>query len=110
MGGAQGIPLEKMEAMRDPRSSAALDEREKLVAEYVEAMCRTPVDVSDELFARLRQAFDDAALVELTTLVAWENFRARFNRALAIESDGLSEKSVCLIPARSPAASGATAA
>ena len=50
--------------------------------EYAEEMCQTPVVISDELFARLREHFDDEQIVELTTAIAIENFRARFNNAL----------------------------
>jgi hypothetical protein len=61
-------------------------------------MTRTPADVPDELFAALRARFDDAQLVELSTSIAWENFRSRFNRVFAVESDGLSEGAFCLVP------------
>ncbi len=46
-------------------------------------------DVSDELFARLRQAFDDDALVEFPGVIAWENASSKFNRALRIPSQAL---------------------
>ena len=45
--------------------------------------------VSDELFARIRQHFDDDAIVELTEVVAWENASSKFNRALRIGSMNL---------------------
>jgi 4-carboxymuconolactone decarboxylase len=73
---------------------------ERLVLRYAEAMTRTPVDVSDQLFASLRAHFSEAELVELTTLIAWENFRSRFNRAFLVASDGLAEGAVCLLPSR----------
>ena len=37
-------------------------------------------------------------LVELTTVVAWENFRARFNRGFDLEAQGFSEGAVCPLP------------
>jgi alkylhydroperoxidase family enzyme len=46
-------------------------------------------EVGDELFARLRRAFDDDTLVELTAIIAWENASSKFNRALRIPSQGL---------------------
>jgi len=96
----QGIPVAKLEALADPARSDALDETEKLVVAWAEQMTRTPVDVPDELFARLRARFSPAQIVELTHSIAWENFRAHFNRALLVESDQLSDASVCLIPQR----------
>ena len=56
-------------------------------------MSRTPVEVPDDLFDELRRHFDDRGIVELTAMIAFENTRARFNRALHIESDGL-----CMLP------------
>jgi len=46
-------------------------------------------DVSDGLFARLGELYDEDALVELTEIVAWENASAKFNRALRIPSQNL---------------------
>ena len=46
-------------------------------------------EVSDDLFARLRRFYGDDALVELTTIIAWENASSKFNRALRIPSQGL---------------------
>ncbi|HEY9403506.1 MAG TPA: hypothetical protein VIQ24_12655 [Pyrinomonadaceae bacterium] len=52
-------------------------------------MTITGREVSDELFARLRQFYDDDALVELTAVIAWENASSKFNRALRVPSQGL---------------------
>ncbi|MCO5175939.1 MAG: hypothetical protein M9890_03050 [Thermomicrobiales bacterium] len=46
-------------------------------------------DVDDELFARVREQFDDDAIVELTEIIAWENASSKFNRALRVPSNGL---------------------
>jgi len=62
-------------------------------------MTRTPVEVPDELFSRLRESFNEAQLVELTTTIAWENNRARFNHAFGLESESFSEGAVCALPA-----------
>lgn len=65
-------------------------------------MSRTPVEVSDQLVAGLRQHFDDAQLVELTHLIALENLRGRFNLALGIGAAGFSDGMVCAVPATLP--------
>ena len=52
-------------------------------------MTVTGLDVSDELFARLREFYTDDQIVELTGTVAWENASSKFNRALRIPSQGL---------------------
>ena len=56
-------------------------------------MTITGRDVDDDLFARLRGAFADDALVELTATIAWENSSSKFNRALRVPSQGLWRRS-----------------
>lgn len=68
--------------------------------EYADAMTRTPVEVPDALFARLRERFSDAQLVELTSAIAWENYRARFDHAFGIEGENFTEGTVCAMPVR----------
>lgn len=99
VGGKQGIASEKLQALGHWRESDAFNEEERLVLTLAEGMTRTPADVPDDVFAALRARFDDAQLVELSTSIAWENFRSRFNRVFAVESDGLSEGAFCLVPA-----------
>ena len=61
--------------------------REKVAMEYAEAVSKTPVKVSDEMFGRLKNYYDETQIVELTASIAFENYRARFNHALGIGSD-----------------------
>ena len=70
--------------------------------EYADAMTRTPVEVSEALFARLREKFTNPQLVELTSGIAWENYRARFDHAFGIEGENFSEGAVCALPAQPP--------
>jgi alkylhydroperoxidase family enzyme len=97
---AHGVTEQQLVELPRWQESAAFSEEERLVLEYAEAMTRTPVQVPDALFARLRARFDEAQLVELTAALAWENYRARFNHALGVESEGLAEGAACLLPAR----------
>ena len=69
--------------------------------EYAEEMSKTNVQIPDELFAQLREHFNDEQLVELTAAIAIENFRARFNNALDIPPAGFSEGAYCPMPERS---------
>ena len=68
--------------------------------DYAVALSRTPANVSDELVKRLREELSDQQLVELTANIAWENFRARFNRGFDVAAQGFSEGAVCPIPER----------
>lgn len=68
---------------------------------YADAMTQSPVEVSDALFERLRERFSEAQLVELTSAIAWENYRARFDHAFGIEGENFTEGAVCALPVRS---------
>jgi 4-carboxymuconolactone decarboxylase len=63
-------------------------------------MTHTPVEVSEALFDALRRHFDERQLVELTSAIAWENYRARFDHAFGIEGENFSEGAVCAMPVR----------
>jgi 4-carboxymuconolactone decarboxylase len=79
-------------------SSAAFSALEKSVLRYAAAMTRTPVEVPDELFAELRAHLDQRQMVELTSAIAWENYRARFDHAFGIEAQGFSAGAFCPLP------------
>jgi len=95
-----GLSDDELLALPRHRESEHFDELEKLVLDYAVGMSRTPVSVSEELFAELRQRFNAAQLVELTNVIALENMRGRFNLALGFGSAGFSEGMVCALPER----------
>ena len=97
LGKGLGITDDQLRALPRFRESAAFSPVEKLVLEYAEGMSGTPA-VPDRLFDELRRYFDEARLVELTAVIAWENQRARFNHALGMGYQGFSEGSSCLLP------------
>jgi 4-carboxymuconolactone decarboxylase len=94
-----GLTDDELLALPFYRESALFTDLEKLVLDYAVGMSRTPVEVSDALFAGLRAHFDEAQLVELTHVIALENMRGRFNLALGIGPAGFSEGMVCAVPA-----------
>ena len=89
MGSALGIPDEKLHALAEYETSALFDQRERLALRYADAIPLSERDVDDDLFAQVRAAFDDDAIVELTEIIAWENASSKFNRALRIPSQRL---------------------
>jgi AhpD family alkylhydroperoxidase len=97
-----GLSDEQLLALPHYRDSDLFSDLDKLVLDYAVGMSSTPVDVSDELFGALREQFDEAQMVELTSVIALENLRGRFNLALGIGAAGFSEGMVCAIPERSP--------
>jgi AhpD family alkylhydroperoxidase len=99
-----GLSDEHLLALPRYRESGLFSPLEVLVLDYAVGMSRTPVDVPDELFAKLKAHLDNGQLIELTHVIALENMRGRFNLALGIGAAGFSEGMVCAVPelARSP--------
>lgn len=83
------------------QDSERFGEVDRLVLEYADAMTRTPVEVPDALFDRLRASFDERQIVELTMMIGLENLYSRTNWAMGIEGEGFSEGMYCVKPAES---------
>ncbi len=101
-----GLSDEELLALPRYQSSGLFTDREKAALDYAVAVMRTPVEVTDELFARMQADFTDQQIVEITALLTLVNLD-RFNAAFAIGSAGFSDGMVCLVPDR-PASSPAT--
>jgi len=100
VGRDAGITEEQLINITNHRESDAFSDFEKDVLDYADALTRTPASATDEQVALLRRTLSDEQLVELTTAIAWENFRARFNRGFDVADQGFSEGAVCAIPER----------
>jgi len=87
--------IEKMQQVREWRTSPVFSAMERVALEYAERVTYTDQQPDDALFARLREHFDDAQLVELTAAIALENFRSKFNPSLGVEGQGF-----CMIGAK----------
>ena len=74
-------------------------EQEKAALDYTVAVMRTPVEVTDEVFARMKEHFSDKQIVEITALLTLVN-TDRFNAAFGIGSAGFSAGRVCVLPDR----------
>lgn len=100
MGRKTGVTEEQLLGLSRFEESANFTEDEKLVLQLAVALTRTPSEVSDDLFTSLRARFSERELVELTAAISWENYRARFNRTFAVESEGFSNSQFCPMPER----------
>lgn len=89
----RGVAADKVEALGNWRESHLFDEREISALDYAEAMTCSDRRVDDALFSRLKQHFNEDALVELTGLIAFQNMSSKFNSALAVPPQGF-----CLLP------------
>ena len=66
-------------------------------------MTYTSKRVTGRLFTKLQTGFTDEELVELSAIIAYENFRSKFNPVFGIEANGL-----CHLPAVQSMAAAAT--
>ncbi len=94
---SRGVDPAKLEDVPRWRDSDVHTDLERQVMAYAEAATATPPAVTDDMVADLRRQLDDAALVELTMMIAVENQRSRFNSALGLTSQGFKDR--CEIPA-----------
>src|ERR1035441_5112632 len=94
-----GLTDQELLALQRYRQSELFTERERLALDYTVGVMRTPVDVTDELFSRVKEHFSDEQLVEITALLTVVNLD-RFNAAFGVGSAGFSEGMVCVLPDR----------
>ena len=86
----QNLDLTKASQVPRWRESDVFTPLERDVLEYAEAMTNTPPTVTDEMFAHLLAQLGPAAMVELTSFIAFANMATRGNVAQGIESQGFS--------------------
>lgn len=99
MGRQQGVTEDQLRALSDFEDSGVFSAEQKLVLRYAVAMTATPVAVPDAMFHELARQFNARQLVELTSAIAWENYRARFDHAFGVEAQGFSDGAFCPLPA-----------
>jgi alkylhydroperoxidase family enzyme len=98
-----GVPERQLKELADFERSDAFTELERAVLRFATHLTLTPADVPDGVFDALRPHLTPPQLVELTSAIAWENYRSRFNRAFAIEAEGFTAGGVCVVPVRGAA-------
>jgi len=96
---SSGLSDEELLALPNYRSSDLFTDREKVALDYTVAVMRTPVEVTDELFARMKEHFAEKQIVEITAHLTLVNLD-RFNAAFGIGSAGFSEGMICVFPDR----------
>lgn len=90
----EGLTDEQVLDMDTYEDSKHFSARQKLALEYADRITLSDRDVDEEFFAALQAEFPEPAqLVELSAIVAFENFRSKFNHSLLVESNG-----ICRIP------------
>ena len=100
-----GFSDEELLALPRYRESDLFTEREKRALDYTVAVMRTPVEVTDELFAEVKEHFSDEQLVEITAFLMVVNLD-RLNAAFGIAAAGFSDGMVCAAPDRPTSSRG----
>ena len=93
-----GITEEKLQELNNYKSSSLFSSKEQAILRNADAMTSTPVEMPDEIFQEISKYFNESQIVELTSAIAWENYRARFDHALKVESQEFSEGAFCPLP------------
>lgn len=89
----RGVSMEKVGAISNWHDNALFEPEERLALEYAEAVTISNRGVDENLRARLKQQWDDDAIVELTALIAFQNLSSKFNAALDVPPQGF-----CVLP------------
>jgi len=93
VGRKAGLSDEKLRAVFGD-DLTLFNDAERLVIELADALTETPSNVSDELYGHLRNQFSEEQLMQLGAQIAFENYRARWNRLFNVESDNLHQGTV----------------
>ena len=83
----EGVSIEGAARVLDYQDHPEFDAVDRLVVEYAIAAWTQSNRVPEALFARLRQHFSEAQIVELTLRITLCGFFNRFNDALQIEEE-----------------------
>lgn len=100
VGRELGVTEEQLRDLPRYHQSPAFSKEERLVIDLAVELARTPVEMPPALLEDLHHHFDEAQLVELCAAIAWENYRARFNRVFGVRPVGFSEGAHCILPER----------
>ena len=93
----RGVSENKIAALWNWQESPLFDQTEQIALQYTEAVTYSDRNVDDDLMARVKEHFDDDALVELTGLITFQNLSSKFNDALNVAPQGF-----CALPTVHP--------
>jgi alkylhydroperoxidase family enzyme len=86
----EGLTDEQVLDMDSYEDSKHFSRAEKLALEYADRITLSDRDLDEEFVSALQGEFPEPAqIVELSAIVAFENFRSKFNHSLLVESNGV---------------------
>jgi alkylhydroperoxidase family enzyme len=95
---ALGITEAELAALESYRESPLFDHLDRLILDLAVAMSQAPATVPEQLRRDLLQHLSPGQLAEVAATIAWENYRARLNRALGVRAAGFSDGAYCVLP------------
>lgn len=87
----RGVAMDKVSALAGWRDSNLFSPRERAALDYAEAITLSEAEVNEAHMDALRGHFDEAGIVELTGLIAFQNMSSKFNSALDVPAQGFCE-------------------
>jgi AhpD family alkylhydroperoxidase len=84
----RGVDRAKLAELANFEASPLFSEGEKAALAYSEAVTYMECQPTARHYERLREHFDDNAIIELTALVAFQNLSSKFNAALGVAPQG----------------------
>ncbi|MBI2217017.1 MAG: carboxymuconolactone decarboxylase family protein [Candidatus Rokubacteria bacterium] len=88
VGVKAGVPVEKLAALDAFETSEAFAERERAALSFATEIVRDDRDVSDACYARVREHFSEAEILELTFIVGYQTFASKFAKAFQLAPQG----------------------
>lgn len=90
----RGATIEKVRSVTSFDASPLFTEQEKAALSYAREVTQGAREISANTLQRLREHFDDQAIVELAALIAFQNMSSKFNSALGIAAHGFCDMSL----------------
>jgi len=92
VGVKENIDEETLAALRDWRASDHFAAREKAALELTEELVADDREVSDACFARVREHFSEADVLELVFVIGFQIFASKFAKAFRLAPQGFATK------------------
>lgn len=91
-----GVEAERLEALWEYQTSDLFTEAERAALDLAAAAAAVPNGVTDELFARVREYWDDGQIVEIMAVIALYGFLNRWNDTLTTPLEEPSQRAAAV--------------
>ena len=85
-----GIPEAKLAALPDWASSPEFSARERAALAFATAIVRDDLEVTDAIWANVREHFSEPEVVEVVFAVGYQTFASAFAKAFQLAPQGFS--------------------